>query len=399
MKGTHQGTHPWITFQLDTRRIPYSVWMDLGAIRSKVEHVANVMLPLDVAKYLSTLYLSKGVHGTTAIEGNTLTEQQVQECLEGRLKLPPSQEYQAKAVKNIVLACNEIANAILGGFGAELTVQQICNYNKMALQELPIEEEVTPGRIRKHSVGVRNAGYRGVAPKQCKDMLQRTCDWINNNIRPPSPDQEIVFAVLRAVLAHLYIAWIHPFGDGNGRTARLVEFQILLNAGFPSIAAHLLSNHYNLTRSEYYRQLALASKSGGNVVPFIQYAVQGLHDMLDQQIEEIRCLQWTLAWRDYVYGKFRGQKSAVAERQRQLVLELTDKGPVPVARLTELTPQLTRLYAKKTRKTLTRDVNYLLKEGLIRRTKRGIESNHQSLLRFLPPRRLKEFDERESEPE
>ena len=45
--------------------------------------------------------------------------------------------------------------------------------------------------------------------------------------------------ILKATLAHLYIAWIHPFGDGNGRTARLVEFMLLSRAGVPSPSAHL----------------------------------------------------------------------------------------------------------------------------------------------------------------
>jgi Fic/DOC family len=44
------------------------------------------------------------------------------------------------------------------------------------------------------------------------------------------PGTEIL---VKAILAHLYIAWIHPFGDGNGRAARLMELRILLEAGVP----------------------------------------------------------------------------------------------------------------------------------------------------------------------
>ena len=61
--------------------------------------------------------------------------------------------------------------------------------------------------------------------------------------------------VIQAIVAHVYIAMIHPFGDGNGRTARLIEFYILLRAGLPDMASHILSNHYNDTRQEYYRRL------------------------------------------------------------------------------------------------------------------------------------------------
>lgn len=68
-------------------------------------------------------------------------------------------------------------------------------------------------------------------------------------------------AILKAIAAHLYLAWIHPF-DGNGRTARLMELRLLLAAGVTTPATHLLSNHYNLTRGEYYRQLDAASRTG-----------------------------------------------------------------------------------------------------------------------------------------
>ena len=80
---------------------------------------------------------------------------------------------------------------------------------------------------------------------------------------------------MKAVVAHLYIAWIHPFGDGNGRTARLLELQILLGAGFPVPTCQLLSNHYNQTRTEYYRELDLASHRR-SPTEFLVYALEGL---------------------------------------------------------------------------------------------------------------------------
>ncbi len=46
-------------------------------------------------------------------------------------------------------------------------------------------------------------------------------------------DHELIYAIIKAVLAHVYIAWIHPFGNGNGRTARLIEFHLLMSGGMP----------------------------------------------------------------------------------------------------------------------------------------------------------------------
>ena len=89
------------------------------------------------------------------------------------------------------------------------------------------------------------------------------------------------------ILAYQFVT-IHPFPDGNGRTARLIEFHILFANGIPLPAAHLLSDHYNLTRAGYYRELAKASASGGDLLPFIRYALRGFLDGIREQIGRIR---------------------------------------------------------------------------------------------------------------
>src|SRR6185437_1256822 len=106
------------------------------------------------------------------------------------------------------------------------------------------------------------------------------------------PDWKFAMTLFKAILAHLYIAWIHPFGDGNGRTARLVEFQILMQSGVPYPACHLLSNHYNKTRIRYYAELDRSSKAEEGVLSFIEYAVQGFVDGLREQVSYIRDCQW-----------------------------------------------------------------------------------------------------------
>ncbi|MCC6745869.1 MAG: Fic family protein, partial [Acidobacteria bacterium] len=63
------GTYPWITFRLDLSELSTETWMLLGEARSKCEHIAGVPLKPAVAERLHRLYLAKGVHATTAIEG------------------------------------------------------------------------------------------------------------------------------------------------------------------------------------------------------------------------------------------------------------------------------------------------------------------------------------------
>jgi Fic family protein len=194
-------------------------------------------------------------------------------------------------------------------------------------------------------------------------------------------------SVLKAVLAHLYIAWIHPFGDGNGRTARLLEFRILLSNGVPAPAAHLLSNHYNKTREEYYRQLDAASKSGGNIIPFVLYAVQGFRDGLREQIQYIQNQQFDIIWRNYVHELFRDKTSPADQRRRRLILDLSKKNePVPRHLLTTISPKVAHAYAQKTDRTLTRDLRELRKLGLIVRKIKGYVAKTEIIRAFLAPR-------------
>lgn len=111
-------------------------------------------------------------------------------------------------------------------------------------------------------------------------------------------------AIIKAMIAHLYVAWIHPFGDGNGRTARLLELAILLQACIPLPACHLLSIHYNATQAKYARQLARTSQSGGRVVPFLYYAVQGFLDGLRGQLDMVWKQDLHIVWQNRVYQHF-----------------------------------------------------------------------------------------------
>ncbi|MBI4842806.1 MAG: Fic family protein [Nitrospirae bacterium] len=382
---TFEKTHPWLSFQLDLRKLNYKLWMALGEADSKCEHIAGVPLQPTTAENLHMLYLAKGVRATTAIEGNTLTEEEVIERIEGKLALPPSREYLGKEVDNIVKGCNNIREQLMKSGAGDLSADEIKAFNNIVLEGLELDKEIVPGEIRKYSVGV--AGYRGAPAGDCEYLLQRMCEWLNEKDFNPQ-EHRIAYGVLRAIVAHLYIAWIHPFGDGNGRTARLLEFKILLSSGIPTPAAHLLSNHYNLTRTEYYRQLDHASKSKGDIIPFIQYAVEGFVDGLRSQLKVIQQQQLLVAWRDYIYEHFRDKTGKINDRLRKLVLDLSaHKEPVPLAKLHQVSPRVAELYATKTPKTISRDVTYLLKHNLISREGNGYIANKQIMLSFLPERK------------
>ena len=383
---TFEKTHPWMKFKLDLQQAGYNIWLLLGEAQSKCEHIAGVPLRPVVAEKLHSIYLAKGAMATTAIEGNTLSEEEVLNRIEGKLKLPPSKEYLGQEIDNIVEACNLIGSNLFQAGSVEVCVKDIKTYNSLVLKKLPLEEHIIPGEIRTYSVGVGR--YRAVPPEDCGYLLERLCDWLNTDFIPPKQGYTIAFGILKAIVSHLYLAWIHPFGDGNGRTARLVEFHTLIGCGVPSAAAHLLSNHYNVTRREYYRQLDYSSQSDGGLMSFVEYALQGFVDGLKEQLTLIGNQQWDVTWRNFVHEKFKDKNSDADVRKRHLVLDLSrqDK-PVPLSKLNEISPRVAGAYSQKTHKTLIRDVNELKSMGLVEQTPAGIHARKDIILAFLPGRR------------
>lgn len=302
---SYERTHPWVNFTLDLRRVPHQLWMLLGEARSKCEHLAGVPLRPEEAEGLYEVYLTKGVHATTSIEGNTLSEEEVLERVRGKLKLPTSREYLGREVDNIVKACREIMRNVLKQPNSSLDSGRIRHFNATVL---------------------------------------------------------------------------------NGRTARLIEYQLLVQSGMvPFPAGHLLSNHYNKTRTRYYRELDQTSKSGGEVVPFLLYAIEGFVDGLREQLAYIREKQYRDMWVNYVHDLFRDDDTPAHRRQKHLVLEMPI-GPVGRAEIPQISPRVAAEFATRGEKTLTRDLDALVRRGLLRRVGRSTIANREIILAFLPPK-------------
>ncbi|MBZ0252265.1 MAG: Fic family protein, partial [Candidatus Methylomirabilis sp.] len=383
-------SHPWIDFTLDLRRLNFEVWLLLGEAAALCEEIASAPLKPSAAERLHRVYLAKGVSGTTAIEGNTLTEREIQDRIEGRLRLPKSKEYLGREVDNVVGAFNEVRKRVIEDAERTVNVPEILDFNRRVLAGLEVAPDVRPGEIRLHSVGV--ARYRGAPAEDCDHLLERLCAWLNDEaawrVGPP-----VVAGLLRAVVGHLYVAWIHPFGDGNGRTARLLELKLLLAAGTPTPAVHLLSNFYNETREEYYRALDRANREpSSGVAGFIAYAVRGFVDAARDQARTIRGHLFDVAWDAHVYESFGDQPRETGRRRRRLMLAMSDRsgaeerGPIPAADVSMLSPRIAAEYARLSAKTLSRDLDALVEMGLLRESAQGYAPNRDRLRAFMPPR-------------
>lgn len=381
-------SHPWMSFKIDLRSAEPAFWQMLGDAQASCRQLMWSPLKPSARQELESIYLAKGAQATTAIEGNSLTLDQVQAAVRGELRVPPSQEYLKQEVDNVIDACRLIEERVAHAQAFEISVELLRELNALVLRGLDVEEHVVPGEFREASVVV--GPYRAAPARDVEYLTELMAEWLESEgfaAHGSDLAQRFLRMFVKAIAAHLYIAWIHPFGDGNGRTARLVEFGILTAAGIPTVAAHLLSNHYNLTRSVYYRQLQRASRSGGDLTAFLRYAAEGFRDLLEEQLAFVRRQVHGYAWENLVHETFHHEHTPKAKRQRDLLLALGHVWPesVPRSRLTTLTPALAAQYAGRHTKTRTRDLNALLKTGLLVRLDDGrFRARHELMFSFMP---------------
>lgn len=365
------------------------VLFELGQCNAIVAAIAEMPLRPSHYRELRQVALVKGAQATTAIEGNTLSEAEVERVAEGE-RLPPSKEYQEIEVRNILDAMNELLHEVVLEDHEQLIGRRLLlRFHEMVGRDLGEHFDAIPGRLREDQ--------RIVGPYRCPDyrevpeLVDRLCRWLRAEFRYESGEQTFVDAVVQAIVTHVYVEWIHPFGDGNGRTGRLVEFYILLRAGLPNIASHVPSNFYNLTRPEYYRQLGEATRTG-DLSQFIAYAVRGFRDGLSEILEKIQYSQFAIAWRSYIHEELaetRFQKD-VLKRRRMLALALPLDRGLTLEEAMTVDSRVAREYAKLSDRTALRDLEALEQLELVVRAEGLYHVNTQALRMQMPSRRVKD---------
>ncbi len=366
----YEGTHPWITFRFADGEYSF-LSMRLGEAFSKCRHLSGTPLQPSLAARLAQLYLVRGISATTAIEGNTLTEYEVAEILADRKTLPPSQGYLQREVENMERVLRQIDIEAQASAGWRLTPEWLKAQNREILAGIEDEDHVVPGEYTTESLLVGNV-YRAAPPEDVPYLIDRLCEWVNPMLvhvfdESRDADQRFVQAFYAAVLGHLYVAWIHPFGNGNGRTARALECAILAHSHLvPWVSSSLLSDHYNKTRTRYYAKLNAASRKG-HVKELIDYAADGFVDQLREQIAEVQKMQRGVAWVNYVHEVFQSETHGeTSKRRRALLLAMPEGTKTPRSQLRNLTPELAVMYARVGDRALSHDTGKLMALGLLR---------------------------------
>jgi len=361
----------------------------LGQCEAYIEAIKNTPILPHHYKALMNVALLKGAQATTAIEGNTLTEEEIQKIMDGQ-KLPPSKEYQQIEIKNILAALNGLLSEIVDDKIDHLvTIGLLKRFHKLVGKDLGEHFAAIPGQLRNSDVIVGR--YRCPDYRDVEELLNIMCEWLKREFSYGEREQSFSEIIIQAIVTHVYIEWIHPFGDGNGRTGRLIEFYLLLRGGNPDISSHILSNHYNQTRPEYYRQLE-KSTDAKDLTAFIEYALLGFRDGLRQTLEVIQKSQFENTWQKLIYDKFdevrQHMKSDKFKRLRTMALEAKTVKTFDAKGATEMSVHIAKLYAGIPVKTVQRDLEKLVELELFSKTEDKYMTNTDVLRSMVARRKL-----------
>ena len=236
-------------------------------------------LPITVAM-LAALRETARLHAThysTQIEGNRLTLAQVQDVLQEALEFP-GRERDSREVRHYYLALDHLDT--LRRSELVIAEKQI-----QCLHGLLMEGRKRPTSYRDGQNVIRDSRTRRIVymPPEAKDVPRLMKDlvrWIHRE----TANHELPIPIV-AALAHYQFATIHPYYDGNGRTARLLTTLILHRHGYGLKGVYALEEYYAENLQGYYHALTVdtshnyyAGRAEADVTGFVAYFCTGMAD-------------------------------------------------------------------------------------------------------------------------
>ena len=227
-------------------------------------------LPQAVLKRLKAELSIEWTYNSNAIEGNTLTLQETRLVLEEGITIKGKNLREHFEVKNHEKAIRFVESLAKPKY--KLVESDIFAIHALVLEN--IESEFA-GRYRNGQVRILGANF--IPPNALKvgALMKDLVRFANSN------PESLELVELVTVFHHKFV-WIHPFFDGNGRTARLLMNLWFMRCGYPP--AIILKNN----RKQYYRSLNLANN--GNYEPFVLLIAQAMERTLDLYLESCSAL-------------------------------------------------------------------------------------------------------------
>lgn len=257
--------------------------MEIEAARAVVEHTP---LPPAVEAELRHRARVRSTHYSTRIEGNRLTLVEAEQVIEGKGTELRGRERDVAEVRNYWNALLRVEEWAVKK--APLTEDLIRRLH--ALIEKGARAKPTPYRDGQNVIRDSASGAIIYLPPEAKDvpaLMAALAAWVHR------AEKEGLPAPLIAALVHYQFVTIHPYYDGNGRTARLLATFILHRGGYGLHGFFSLEEHHARDLAAYYNSLAVhphhnyyEGRARADLTPWLEYFMRTLAQVFGAAREE-----------------------------------------------------------------------------------------------------------------
>jgi Fic family protein len=248
--------------------------MRVEAARQAVQTLPITPSVLATLRETARLY---STHYSTMIEGNRLTQEQVSKVIEKQQHFP-GRERDEKEVLGYYAALEKVEQAAASG--TPISEAHIQTLHGLVMAEGRKKTKPTPYRDGQNVI--RDSRTRSIVymPPEAKDvpaLMKALVAWIASSQRASLP------CPIRAGIAHYQFATVHPYYDGNGRTARLLTTLILHLGGYDLKGLYSLEEYYARNLGDYYRALTVGpshnyyeGRAKADITEWVEYFCEGV---------------------------------------------------------------------------------------------------------------------------
>lgn len=334
-----------------TQRILKNVGV-IDAAREVIERA--VLVPKFEAEFRKEA-LVRTVHFGTKLEGNDLSLTQAEKVMEGETVVARDRDIQEVINYRAVMEyLDRLKNKSMSKkVDWQYSQAQLKKIHRLTVERILTEE--TAGEYRQTQVVVRNLqtqeiSFRPPAAVEVPYQIEDFLTWLN------SVKGREVHALLRAGITHYELARIHPFVDGNGRSARAMALLVLLIEGYAVKRFFSLEEYYDRQAKSYYEALQSVDRLGGELTEWLEFFVAGLAEELGRIKEQVvKLSQLSQA------GQLAGKQIALSERQIKILEAMRGKG----GQIT--TKEAGEVVKMVSRDTIIRDLNDLIRKEVIKK--------------------------------
>jgi Fic family protein len=325
--------------------ITNAIAANLTTIERAVGFMSAAQLSDDWIRDMQANALTLEAHHTTHIEGTQLTLEQATQLLAGQT-IPEADPDDVRELLNYRTAFDLVAEYV--GSGEPMTEALIREIHKRLVKDVR-GGSATPGQYRLgqnlivNSV-TRETVYTPPPAHEVEPLMTELVQWLNADTR--------INTVLVSGIAQFQLVHIHPFIDGNGRTARLLATLVMYRGNYDFKRLFTISEFYDRDRSGYYAALQTVRGHDMDMTGWLEYYVGGLAT----QMQEVRSKGEQVIKTDVLALHFK-----LSERQRSIVRRLATEGALSIEQVQQAVPDVHR-------RTVQRDLARLVEKGLVTTT-------------------------------